>query len=139
MDSYKFVFRGKTYELSKDNCSYLINDEENEVKGIEISDVLELLNQYEGANFDLEYYNQPCEKCFYGKEEKLKHFNFLEYHFYVFTKEDKYIISNISKEYENTSFTRLLNLGKVDNSYIVIIMVCENCGAYSIEIEQCDM
>lgn len=139
MDNYKFIFKDKTYELSKENCLYLMNDEENEVKGIDASKIIELISQWPEVSFDLAYYDESCEKCLNGKKEKLKAFNFLEYHFSIFTKENQYVISNISKEYENTTFTQLLKTGKIDNSYIVMIMVCEHCGAYAIEIEQCDM
>lgn len=139
MDNYKFTFKDKTYELSKENCLYLMNDEENEVKGIDVFEIIELISQWPEVSFDLAYYDEPCEKCLNGKKEKLKAFNFLEYHFSIFTKENQYVISNISKEYENTTFTQLLKSGKIDNSFIVTVMVCEHCGAYAIEIEQCDM
>lgn len=139
MDNYEFIFQNKTYDLSKENCLYLMNDEENEVKGIDSSKVIELISQGSEVSFDLAYYDEPCEKCLNGKKEKLKAFNFLEYHFYIFTKENQYVISNISKEYENTTFTQLLKSGNIDNSYIAMITVCEHCGAYAIEIEQCDM
>ncbi|WP_055668939.1 DUF3785 family protein [Desnuesiella massiliensis] len=139
MDNYKFIFKDKTYELSKENCLYLMNDEENEVKGIDASEIIELIRQWPEVSFDLAYYDEACEKCLNGKKEKLRAFNFLEYHFYIFTKENQYVISNISKEYENTTFTQLLKSEKIDNSYIVMIMVCEHCGAYAVEIEQCDM
>ena len=139
MDNYKFTFKDKTYELSKENCLYLMNDEENEVKGIDASEIIELISQWPEVSFDLAYYDEPCEKCLNGKKEKLKAFNFLEYHFSIFTKKNQYVISNISKEYENTTFTQLLKSGNIDNSYVVMIMVCEQCGAYAIEIEQCDM
>lgn len=140
MKSYKFTYKDKTYELSKDNCDYiLLKHEENEITGIELSDILELLNECTEVSFDTAYYSEPCEKCLNGKEEKLKYFSFLEYHFCIFTKDNKYVISNISKEYENTSFSRLLKLGKIDNSFVLMIIVCENCGTYAIEIEQCDI
>lgn len=141
MENYKFVFNDKTYELGIDEGNCLINDEEYPVVGIECSDILELLNQQEEVNFDIEHYEQPCQNCHagVGTEEKIRYFKFLEYHFYIFTKESKYIISSISKEYQNTSFNRLLKRGKVDNSYYVSVMVCVNCGDYSIEIEQCDV
>ena len=32
-----------------------------------------------------------------------------------------------------------LNRGLVDDSYIVSLMVCDNCGNYAIEIEQCEI
>lgn len=139
MESYKFVFNDKTYELNENNRDYFLNDEEIPVSGVEIPDVLELLRQGEEVNFSLEYYDQPCSKCLAGKEEKEKYFKFLEYHFYIFTKDGKYIMSNLSKEYNHTSFTRLQREDKVDDSYIVSVTVCINCGNYSIEIEQCEI
>lgn len=140
MDNFKFTFNDKEYTLSKENCDYiLLEDDENEISGLDISDILSLLNECKEVQFDKAYYREPCEKCLKGKEERLKHFKFLEYYFYIFTKDNKYVMSNISKEFESTNFTQLLKLGKVDNSYALMIMVCENCGSYSIEIEQCDI
>lgn len=139
MSSYQFTYNEKTYALGKDNCSYLMNDEEHPVAGIEIDDILELLNQGEGADFDLKYYGQPCQNCHGGKEEKAKFFKFLEDHFYIFTKNGAYVMSSLSKEFTNTSVTKLLKEGKIDNSFIVSIIVCINCEEYSIEIEQCDV
>jgi hypothetical protein len=139
MENFKFDFNEKTYELREDNCDYLLNDEEKPVSGIELSYILNLLYQSKEVQFDLDYYDQPCESCLYGKEEKSKTFKFLEYHFYIFTKGGKYIISSISKEYEDTSFNKLLRQRLVDNSYAVIIAICINCGNYSVEIEQCEI
>jgi hypothetical protein len=139
MKSYKFNLNEKEYELGENNCDYYVNDEEKPVMGIEREDILGFLSQSEGVEFGLEYYDQPCHNCLYGKEEKTKAFKFLEGHFYIFTKNNEYVISSISKEYKDTSFNKLLKKGKVDNSYIVSIMVCSNCGNYSIEIEQCEV
>ncbi|MFZ5944971.1 MAG: DUF3785 family protein [Bacillota bacterium] len=139
MSNYRFAYNEKAYDLSEENCSYLINDEEYPVEGIEVSHILELLNQGEEVVFDLKYYGQPCQNCLAGKEEKAKHFKFLEYHFYIFTKKGEYVISSLSKEYASTSFTRLIKNRKIDKSFIVSVIVCINCGEYSIEIEQCDV
>lgn len=139
MEKYRFIYKNKEYELGEDNCSYVINDEENPATGIERSDILELLGQQETVDFDLEYYDQPCQNCKAGKKEKDKYFKFLEYHFFIFTKKSRYVISSISKEYEDISFSKLLKQGIADNSYIVSVMVCSECGDYSIEIEQCDV
>jgi hypothetical protein len=139
MEIYKFVFNDKTYELNEGNCDDFLNDETVPVSGIELSNVLELLNEGEEVNFTLEYYDQPCSNCLAGKAEKEKYFKFLEYFFYIFTKDGKYVMSNLSKEYKNTSFTRLQREGKVDNSYIISAAVCINCGNYSVEIEQCEI
>jgi len=136
---YNFIYNGREYELGESNCNYVINDEEHPVTGIEKSDIIELLSQQEIVGFDIEYYDQPCQKCLAGKKEKDKYFKFLEYHFFIFTKKGSYVISSISTEYENTSFTKLLKQGVIDNSYIVSIAICVECGDYSIEIEQCDV
>lgn len=139
MGIYKFTYNNREYELGEDNCSYVINDGEHPVSGLERPDVLELLNQAEAVEFGIEYYDQPCQSCLAGKKEKEKYFKFLEYHFFVFTKKGRYVISSISKEYADTSFNKLLKQGAVDNSYVVSIAVCVECGDYSIEIEQCDV
>lgn len=139
MASYKFCYDDKEYELGENNCDYFLNDEEKPVSGIGREDVLRLLKDSDEVDFSIEYYDQPCHNCFYGREEKAKAFKFLEYHFYVFTRNNEYVISTISKEYIDTSFDRLLKKGMVDNSYIVSIMVCSSCGNYSIEIEECEV
>lgn len=139
MTSYRFTYGNKEYELGEENCSYILNDEEHPVEGIGKPEVLELLNQAGTAGFELEYYDQPCQSCLAGKKEKDKYFKFLEYHFFIFTKQGKYVISTISKEYGNTSFNKLLKKGAVDNSYVVSVAACVECGDYSIEIEQCDI
>ena len=138
MEVYKFTKDEKSFELGEDNLDYLLNDEEKPVSGIESNEMIRLLNEAENVGFSLEYYDKPCGKCLKGKAEKEKYFKFLEYHFFLFTKEGRYVTSNISKD-RSESFTRLFNNGIVDDSYIVSVMVCENCGNYSIEIEQCEI
>jgi hypothetical protein len=139
VESYKFVHNNREYELGESNCSYMLNDEENPVAGIERDAVLRLLAGSEAVAFDVDYYDQPCQSCLAGKKDKEKAFRFLEYHFFIFTKEGGYVISNISREYKNTSYNRLLKEKAVDNSYVASIAVCMECGDYSIEIEQCDV
>jgi hypothetical protein len=139
MASFKFTFEDKTYELGEDNCDYFLNDEDKPVTGIEKSDILEMLNQAEEVSFDNEYYDDPCQNCLAGKKEKEKVFRFLEYHFFIFTKNSEYVTNNIYKGGYKESFTQLLRQGKVDDSYVVSIMVCKNCDHYSIEIEQCEI
>jgi hypothetical protein len=137
--NYKFTYDDNVYELNDSNFSDLINDEEIPVKGITREDILKLLSEHEDVDFELAYFDQACQKCFAGREEKAKHFKFLEYYFYIFTKNGEYIISSINKEYESTSFKKLLKEGKADESYIVSILVCANCKEYSIVIEQCEI
>ncbi|SHJ63776.1 Protein of unknown function [Geosporobacter subterraneus DSM 17957] len=139
MESYQFTYDEKTYILSQENCSGLINDETDPVKGIGIKEILDLLKGQEEVDFDIAYYGEPCSNCLAGKAEKLKYFPFLEYHFYLFTKAGEYVTSSISKDYEGTSFDKLLKEKKVDNSYIANIILCTNCGDYTIEIEQCEV
>ncbi|GAA0124562.1 DUF3785 domain-containing protein [Clostridium sp. CTA-19] len=136
---YKFKYDNEEYVLSENNCEDFLNDEENEVLDFSIEKTIELLNNKDDAYWDVEYYRRACQFCFKGKEENEKVFKFLEYHFYVFTKDSKYVMSNISKEYENTSYNKLEKAKKVDNSYIVNVILCPYCKKYSIEIEQCDM
>lgn len=139
MENYKFIYHEKTYELAEGNGKYLINDEEKPVKGIDISDILQLMNHHDQVDFGVEYYDQPCENCLAGKAEKAQYFSFLEYHFFIYTKNGAYVISSISKEYEDTSYKKLLRKGEVDNSYIVSVVVCIHCGDYFVEISQCEV
>ncbi|UOW68576.1 DUF3785 family protein [Paraclostridium bifermentans] len=137
MSNFKFKFREKEYELNESNCSGLINDEEKPVSNIDLDEVLRLLNQDENIDFDLEYYQEACPECLAGVKEKQKFFGFLEYHFYVFSKDGKYVISDIDKEYYGLSFNKLSRAGKVDDSYIVSLIICEHCGDYIVQIENC--
>ena len=137
MAEYTFNYMDKSYSLGERNLTALVNDLERPVKGFDVKEVIELLNNYSEVDFEKAYYEEPCEECKAGVKEKVKYFDFLEFHFYIFTKDENYVVSDISNEYENTSFNRLLREGKVDDSYIVSVIVCEGCGSYSIEIEQC--
>ena len=137
MSSYKFNYEDKEYILSDKNCSDLINDDEKPVCGITTSDIIEILNKAENVDFDIEYYQEACPECLAGVKEKQKFFGFLEYHFYIFTKDGKYVISDISENYKGLSFNKLSRANKVDDSYIVSIIICENCQDYIIQIENC--
>lgn len=133
---YKFNFEGKEYILDVDNLEYFANDENEELEGIDYKKVLEILNESNEVDFQNAYYETCCSKCRWGKEEKKKVFDFLEFYFYVYGKNNKYITSSIDDEYDKKSFTRLNREGLVDKSYLLTIMVCKNCGTYSIEIEE---
>ena len=132
MSEYKFTYEDTEYVLNENNCSELINDEEKPVKGITVDNILNMLNEA-----DIEYYQEACPECLAGVKEKQKFFGFLEYHFYILTKDGEYIISDISKEYKGLSFNKLSRQGKVDDSYIVSIIMCEKCQDYIIQIENC--
>ena len=60
MSEYKFSFDEKKYLLNESNCSGLINDEDKPVKGINISHILEILNNNEDVDFDIDYYQEAC-------------------------------------------------------------------------------
>ena len=137
MSEYKFTYGDTEYVLNKNNCSELINDEEKPVKGIDVDSILNLLNENEDVDFDMEYYQEACPECLAGVKEKQKFFGFLEYHFYIFTKNGKYVISDISDGYKGLSFNKLSRANKVDDSYIVSVIICANCQDYIIQIENC--
>ena len=137
MSEYKFNYEGKEYLLSTNSCSDMVNDEEKPVKKVSVDNILNILNESNDVNFDIEYYQEACPECLAGVKEKQKFFGFLEYHFYIFTKNNEYVISDIDKNYEGLSFNKLSRAGKVDDSYIVSIIVCESCQDYIIQIENC--
>lgn len=137
MSEYKFNYEEQEYLLSEKNCSALINDEEKPVKVISVNDIIDIINNASDIDFDVEYYQEACPDCLAGVKEKAKFFPFLEYHFYIFTKDGKYVISDISKAYEDLSFNKLSRQNKVDDSYIVSIIVCKSCQSYIIQIENC--
>lgn len=136
---YKFDFEGKTYELNEEKFQYLIGDDEIEVQGIDLHKILNLLSESKEVGFTRQYYKDPCDICIKEDSAKEKYYGFLECHFYIFTKNNEYVVSSISEEYEPNSYGRLVRLGKLDNSFLVSVIVCANCGAYEIEIEQVDM
>lgn len=136
---YKFNFDEKEYILSEDNLYCFFNDEENPIDDIDESKILDILSKSSVVDFSKAYFNLACENCECGKEEKKKVFDFLSYNFYIFTKDGKYVISNIEPLYEGNTFDRLYSLGKVDNSYLATINVCKHCGEYSIEIEEFEL
>ena len=133
---YKFSFDGKEYKLGEDNLEYFANDENEELNGIDLDEILELLSNSDEVDFQNAYYESCCSNCKAGKEEKKKVFDFLEYYFYAYGKDNNFITSSIDSEYDKKSFTRLSREGVVDKSYLVTIIVCKHCGTYAIEIEE---
>ena len=134
---YKFINNNKEYILTEENCEGIFFDDENQVTGLSLEIILNALNEGEEVNFSNEYYSGKCS-C--NTQEQIdKSYRYLEYHFYVYTKNNEYVLNTLSEEYKSTSFNRLFSLGKIDDSYIVNVTVCPNCGTYSIEVEQCDV
>jgi hypothetical protein len=132
---YKFVDDNKEHILTKENCEGIFFDDENEIVGLSVDLILNALNEGEEVSFSSEYYT---DKCSCNSQEQInKSYRYLEYHFYIYTKNNEYIINTISNEYKGTTFNKLFSLGKIDDSYIISVTVCPNCGNYSIFIEQC--
>lgn len=135
----KFKFYDKEYFLEEKNCIDFYNDEEKEVFDFDLKKVLEILKNKEDIDFDEQFYQEACPSCLNGVREKQKFFEFLEYHFYIFTKNQKFVISDIQKEYSDLSFNKLLKKNQVDDSYLVSVIVCKNCGDYIVQIENCEI
>lgn len=136
---YKFKFEDKEYILSNNNLEEFFNDENEELKGIDVYKVLELLNNNDNIEFQNAYYETCCSNCRAGKEEKKKVFDFLEFYFYAYGKNNVFVTSSIDLNYDNKSFTRLNREGIVDKSYIVTVIICKNCGMYTIEVEEFEL
>jgi len=136
---FTFKYYEKEYILNNDNLEYFENDEVNPLDDINEEKVIEILNNAENVEFSKAYFDLPCSKCKAGVEEKKKFFDFLELNFYIYAKDRKFVISTLDKKYEGLSYNKLQKSGKVNQSYIVIIDVCKNCGNYSIEIEELEI
>lgn len=133
---FKFTFGDKEYSLREDNLEYFVNDEVNPINDIDEKKIIDILNSAENLEFSKAFFDLPCENCKQGVNEKKKFFDFLGFNFYIYAKDNEYVVSTLDKEYEGLSFNRLQKSGKINNSYIVIINVCKHCGNYSIEIEE---
>lgn len=131
----KFTVREKEYTLDKEKLDGFFNDEVKPIKNISEDTILDILEGRE-LDFEVAYYDYKCQSCKSVIEGVKKAYRFLEYHFYLYTKDDELVISSLEAEDEGTTFTRLLRAGKVDDSYIVSIIVCAECGVYTIEIEE---
>lgn len=133
---YKFNFDEKEYCLNEKNLEEFFNDEEKELSGVDVAKIIAILNDSEKVDFGKAYYGDCCENCLAGKEEKNKFFDYVEFSFYLYSKDSNFVISNIQKDYEGLTFKKLLKQRKIDDSYIVTITVCKNCGVYTVTIEQ---
>ncbi|WP_297639201.1 DUF3785 family protein [uncultured Clostridium sp.] len=132
---YKFKVEEKEYILNKENFLELINDEEAPVEGFSLEETIRLLNENK-SEFEKSYYSTSCEACDGNFKGKRNISEYVEAFFYIYTKDKKYIISNIDKSYEGKTYHRLEMLGEVDDSYIVSVIVCNNCGKYTVQIEE---
>lgn len=133
---YKFNFENKEQVLNEEGFLEIINDEENPIEDLSIELIFDLLNN---ANkelvFERAYYEDCCSECNYKKGEE-KVYPFLECQFYLNTKDNKFVTSNISEENQGLTFGKMKRLGKVDSSYIAFIDICENCKKYFVAVEK---
>lgn len=132
---YTFVYNDQSFELNASACSFFMNDEEQPLLGIEVEGILEEMMSSERVSFHKAYYDQGCEGCRKNRKEGAKYFEFLEFHFYLFSKNQQYVMSSLSSAYEAKSLPDFIDKGIVDGSYIVSINVCEHCGDYTIDLE----
>lgn len=133
---FSFTFDEKEYTLSEDKLLYFFNED---VEGFDIDKLFEILNSSEGVSFGKAYYDGPCEECKFGIEKKKKSFPFLEFNMFIYSKNGKFVISNIEKAYEGLTYNKLLREKKVDKSYLVNINVCKNCGNFAVEVEELEV
>lgn len=123
------------FELEADQCSYFVNDEETPIEGVDPELILKELAQSDRVYFQKEYYDQGCEKCRKNRKEGAKYFDYLEFHFYLFSKNGSYVMSSLSDNYDTMNLPDLLKSGTIDGSYIVSVNVCQQCGDYTIDME----
>lgn len=133
--AYTFIYNNQSYELKSSDCSFFMNDDEQPLLGVNVEKILEEMAQSDLVAFHKAYYDQACEACHKNRQEGSKYFDFLEFHFYLFAKEESYIMSSLSEAYEDQTLPDLIDEGIVDSSYIVSINVCEKCGDYTVDLE----
>lgn len=133
---FSFTFDEKEYNLSEDKLIYFFNED---VDDFDIDKLFKILNNSEKVSFGKAYYDGPCEDCKFGLDEKRKSFPFLEFNMFIYTKNGKFVISNIEKSYEGLTYNKLLRDKKVDKSYLVNINVCKNCGNFAVEVEELEV
>ena len=121
--------------LENERLEGFFNDENNPIKDINEETIINMIKD-RNVDFEKAYHSLTCESCGGEKVENERAYKFLEYHFYIYTKDGKYVTNSLAVEEEGKSFNRLQREGLVDNSYIVSIIVCAGCGAFNIEIEE---
>ncbi|PKM68904.1 MAG: DUF3785 domain-containing protein [Firmicutes bacterium HGW-Firmicutes-2] len=135
MSRYEWIYNDNQFILDSEKCSMFLNDDDNPISGISVEEILDLLHENDLVDFSMAYYDQDCEACHNNKSDSSHSYRFLEFHFYLFAKAGKYVMSSLSKAYEDKTLPRLLNEGIVDGTYIASINVCTVCGDYTIELE----
>ena len=137
MERISYQWNEQIYELDIAKLNYFYVDEQVLMDEIKLEQILDLLKG-KTLMVDKEYYDQGCEVCGFKKAEEEKYYAFLESHFYLFVKEEKLVGHSLAGDYESLSFRQLEKQGKVDQLYMVSLVICMHCQSYSIEIEACD-
>ena len=129
----KIIFNDKEYTINKDNLQDFFNDEINPIEDFNDDKALELI---EGVNLEFEksYYSYPCDCT--TEKSKDRTYAFIEAHFYIYTKDRKYVTNSAELEKTEQSLKALENSGKVDATYIASIIICPKCGEFNVEIEE---
>lgn len=131
---FSFDYKEQPFTLAEGACDFFLNDEDRPIEGVDAGKILALMAEAQRVVFDKAYYDQACEICGQNKHEGGRYFEFLEHHFYLFSKEGNYVTSSLSPTYEAGTLNTLLKKGEVDATHIVTVNVCEQCGAYTIDI-----
>lgn len=133
------VLEEKTHVLEPSACHGFYNDEIKAVEEITVESILEMAKYLPMEAFEREYYKDDCGGCEPIERGRKQLLPYWEGHFFLFTKEQKPVMSNICPEYKETSFNQLIKKGLVDDSYVVSLIVCPACSVYQIQIDQVDM
>lgn len=129
----------KVYPLSLDNCEAFFNDEEAPIHELDAALALKWIGQMPQESFALEYYEDDCESCPPAPRSKKRLVPFIEGHFYLFTKAQTVVMTNIDADYQQGAFDGLLADSKADDSYILSLVLCPKCHKFQIEVERCEM
>lgn len=141
MNSLTFKCEEREYVLTAEDCTSFYNDEIKPVDGITEDDVIGMFAAavVDELTITKEYYKDPCEKCPPVERSKKEMVAYNEMHLFLFTKNQKAVMTNVAPEFQELNFTQLLEEKRVDDSYVVSLIVCPVCGKYQIQIDQVDM
>ncbi|NDL66556.1 DUF3785 family protein [Anaerotalea alkaliphila] len=129
---------GKEYVLEEAGCYAFEIGEGLEVEGLDFERVSGFMEEGGVLEFEPAYYDSWCENCEHGKGGKAKSYRFLAFDFYIFTKEGRIVASSLDKDYQEHGVLAMEKKGMVDGSLLVEVVLCPNCGEYSIEVLPCD-
>ncbi len=136
-----YLLKSDPYEwlLSEEKCQGIFNDEILPINELTFTTVMSWMKNLDSADFELEYYEDDCEVCPTKARGKKRLVPYLEGHFYVFTKLGNVVTTSIEPSFEMGSYDALILKGEVDQSYIMSVIVCPDCGSFQLSLEQVDM